>query len=195
MGRILLAGLVAGIVVFVWGAVSHMALPLGTIGIQNLPDDEAFASLMRGSIPHSGFYFFPAMPRDSKASKAEQDAAMQVFAEKTQRGPTGILVVRTQGTNPMSMRYLGAELLSNLLAAIVAALLLSMGIGSPGLARLSSRVSFVTMLGLFASLSIEVSYWTWYGFPTAYTLAQFVDQLSSWMLGGLVLGAMIKPRA
>ena len=29
MGRVVVGGLVAGIVVFVWGAIAHMALPLG----------------------------------------------------------------------------------------------------------------------------------------------------------------------
>jgi hypothetical protein len=195
MGRIITSGLVAGIVVFIWGAISHMATPLGTIGIQSLPDDEAFTTLIRASLTRSGFYFFPAMPHDPSASRAQQDAAMKAFAEKERRGPVGIMVIRTGGVEPMSMRMLASELVSNILAAIVAAMLLSMGIGSPGLATLSSRVFFVTMLGLFASLSIEVSYWTWYGFPTNYTLAQFVDQLASWMFGGLVLGALIKPRS
>jgi len=195
MGRIVLSGVVAGIVVFIWGAVSHMATPLGSIGIQSLPDDEAFSALMRQSIHTSGFFFFPAMPRHPGASRPEQDAAMQAFAEKTRRGPVGIMVVRTNGIDPMSMNTFAMELISNILAAVVAAILLSMGIGSAGLAMLSSRVFFVTMLGLFASLSIEVSYWNWYGFPTNYTLAQFVDQMAGWMFGGLVLGSMIKPRA
>ena len=192
MGRIVISGLVAGIVVFVVGAITHIATPLGTIGIQSLPDDEAFAALMRQSIHTSGFYFFPAMA--TGGSKQEQEAAAQSYSEKARRGPVGIMVVKTTGSEPMSMNMLAMELVSNVLAAVVAAILLSMGIGSPGLAALSSRVFFVTMLGLFASLSIEVSYWNWYGFPTNYTLAQFVDQMAGWMFGGLALGAMIKPR-
>ena len=34
MARILLAGLIAGIVVFCWGAVTHMVLPLGMVGFR-----------------------------------------------------------------------------------------------------------------------------------------------------------------
>ena len=195
MGRVLWSGLVAGIVVFVWGAISHMVLPLGGIGIQSLPDDDAFTSLMRHSITRPGFYFFPGMPQNQGASKQEQDAAMQTFTEKARRGPTGIMVVQTQGQNPMSMRQFGTELVSNILSAMVAAILLSMGVGAAGLASLVARVFFVTLLGLFAALSIEVSYWTWYGFPTSYTLAQLADQVLGWFFGGLALGVMIKPRA
>jgi hypothetical protein len=36
MQRTFLAALVGGIVVFVWGAVSHMALPLGEMGLARL---------------------------------------------------------------------------------------------------------------------------------------------------------------
>ena len=32
--RIYIAGLIGGIVLFVWGAVSHMVLPVGEMGIQ-----------------------------------------------------------------------------------------------------------------------------------------------------------------
>ena len=35
--RLLLAGIVGGIVVFIWGAITHVVLPLGEMGIQNLP--------------------------------------------------------------------------------------------------------------------------------------------------------------
>jgi len=33
MSRILIAGLVGGIVVFIWSAFSHMVLPLGEAGL------------------------------------------------------------------------------------------------------------------------------------------------------------------
>ena len=38
--RLLLAGIVGGIVVFIWGAITHVVLPLGEMGIQNLPNEE-----------------------------------------------------------------------------------------------------------------------------------------------------------
>ena len=92
----------------------------------------------------------------------------------------------------MTPRLFGAELLANLLSGLIAALLVSMA--GAGLASLVARVMFVTLLGLFATLAIEVSYWIWYSFPTSYTLAQLLDQVSSWFFGGLALGVMLKPK-
>ena len=36
MARILIGGLVGGIVLFFWGFVSHMLLPIGEMGLQSL---------------------------------------------------------------------------------------------------------------------------------------------------------------
>jgi hypothetical protein len=32
--KVLIGALVAGVVVFFWGAIAHMALPIGTMGIR-----------------------------------------------------------------------------------------------------------------------------------------------------------------
>ena len=40
MGRVVPGGLLAGVVVFCWGAAAHMALPLGTIGVHKLPNED-----------------------------------------------------------------------------------------------------------------------------------------------------------
>jgi hypothetical protein len=34
--KILLAGLVGGIVIYIWGIISHIVLPLGMVGIQQI---------------------------------------------------------------------------------------------------------------------------------------------------------------
>ena len=36
MSRILIAGLVGGVIVFVWGAFSHMVLPIGEMGLSTM---------------------------------------------------------------------------------------------------------------------------------------------------------------
>lgn len=123
-------------------------------------------------------------------SKEEQKAAMQKWEEKYRMGPDGILIYHPQGQNPMMPKQLLIELLSNIIGALVAAYLLAKAVG--GIAGFGGRVLFVLLLGLFASLAIDISYWNWYGFPGSYTLATIVDQVVSWGLAGLVMGAIIK---
>jgi hypothetical protein len=38
--RVLIAAIAGAIVAFVWGYVSHEVLPLGSYGMQDLPDDD-----------------------------------------------------------------------------------------------------------------------------------------------------------
>jgi hypothetical protein len=43
MMKVALGGLVGGVVMFLWGAVSHMLLPTGHMGLRPLPNEEALA--------------------------------------------------------------------------------------------------------------------------------------------------------
>ena len=58
--RILLAGVLAGIAMFVWTSIAHMALPLGEAGINEIPNESAVLSAMQSSIgDNAGLYIFP----------------------------------------------------------------------------------------------------------------------------------------
>jgi hypothetical protein len=48
--RILLAGIIGGIVMFVWTSIAHMALPLGEAGINKIPNESAVLGAMQGNI-------------------------------------------------------------------------------------------------------------------------------------------------
>ena len=45
------------------------------------------------------------------------------------------------------------------------------------------RVLVVTAMGLFGFVSILVSYWNWYGFPTDFTIGAVLDEVIGWFLG------------
>ena len=57
--KILLAGMVAGLVLFVWESVAHMALPLGEAGIRGLDNESAVLASLKENVKQDGFYFFP----------------------------------------------------------------------------------------------------------------------------------------
>lgn len=188
--KILLGGVVGGIVVFVWSVISHMILPLGMVGFSQLPNEDMVVTALRENIKDPGLYYFPGMEQTAGMTKEEQKAAMQKWEEKYRQGPIGTLIYQPQGQNPLIPKQLIIELLSNIAGALVAAYLLAKAVG--GIASFGGRVLFVLLLGLFASLAIDISYWNWYGFPGSYTLAAIIDQVVSWGLAGLVMGAIIK---
>lgn len=184
MSKILIGGLVGGLIVFVWGAISHMVLPLGEAGIDMMPNEDAVLETMKTSLPGAGLYIFPGLDMKSHPSEAEQKA----WEERYRTGPAGILVYRPVGGEAIAAAQLIKELLSNIAGALVAAFLLAKIAGGYG-----PRVAAVALLGLFAWLSIGVSYWNWYGFPSTYTLAEGVEQTVGWSLAGLAIAKIVKP--
>lgn len=185
MGRRLLAAIAGGIVVFIWSAVSHMALGLGSAGIRTLPNEERMAQAIRGVVTEPGLYFFPGMDPSRKMTPEEERA----WTERYRRGPSGLMIVQPGGRDPMEPTQFVVELLADILAAGVAAFLLA-GLGGPLLARAGA----VGLLGLFEWADLSVSYWNWYKFPTLYTGATLVEQVVGWTLAGLVMALMLRPR-
>jgi hypothetical protein len=51
----------------------------------------------------------------------------------------------------------------------------------------------VTLLGLFAWVSISFSYWNWWGFPAAFVAGEGIDQVVSAFLAGLVIARIVPP--
>src|SRR5215813_13257763 len=154
--RVIVAAIVGGIIVFVWSAIAHLFTPLGTMGFSALPDEARVMESFR-AVPSSGMYFFPYMDMKKKPTAEEQKA----YEEKVKAGPSGILVITKGGGATMSGKSLGSEFASNVAAALIAALLVSSMIGG-----YFKRAFAVALMGLFGVISLLVSYWIWYGFPT-----------------------------
>ncbi len=185
--KIVLGGIVAGIVVFIWGAISHMVLGLGEAGIKGLPNEEAVLSALSANVTEPGFYFFPW--GDMGGSKEAMDA----WAEKYRTSPAGIMIYKPQGGEMMPPSMLITELLTNILAALIAAFLLSRAFGNLG--GMLGKAVFVALFGLFAGVEVDLSYWNWYGFPASYTLSYMVQHVIGWFLAGLVLAWFFKKPA
>ena len=183
MGRIITGAVVGAVLVFVWGFVAHTRLPLGDMGISELPDEGAIVAPLRGTVKEPGFYMFPWV--DPDATEEERKAGEQRY----EAGPTGIVIYQPEGRKPMSPAQLGTQFLCNLGAALVAAFLLA------GSARgYLGRVLSVAALGLFSWLIVDVPHWNWYGFPFEFTQAQVIMHVVGWLAAGIVMAAIVKPR-
>ncbi len=183
--RIIVAGIAGGVVLFMWSAFSHMVLPIGEIGLKFLPNEDPVIAAMKANVPEPGLYFYPGMPGGHSANEAEQAA----WVAKYKSGPHGILVHHPTGTDPMPPSMLITELVSNILAAIAVALVVSWLI-----CFFWGRVAAAGIFGLVSWLSVDASYWNWFGFPTDYFLAQAADHVFGWLLAGFVIAWLIKGR-
>ena len=108
-------------------------------------------------------------------------------------GPYGILVYDPQGRQPLSPTQFLTELLTDVVAVFLAAILLVKALG--GLTSFGARVLFVTQLGLFARIVADIPYWNWYGFPLDYTISTLYDDVIGFFVVGLVLAWRLKPGA
>lgn len=179
---VLLGAIIGGTVLFLWGALSHMLLPIGNAGMKPLPEEEKVLAAMRAAIPEPGFYAFPW---DEPHNDGERTSAPALVD-----GPNGLLVYRPHGTWDMSTSQPIVELLADIACALVAGAALFAA--RSRLPSYAGRVGFVALLGLLPWFAITVSNWNWYHFPTPYLLADLADQMIGFALTGLVLAAIVK---
>lgn len=188
--RVPLGALVGGVVVFIVGALLHMVLGLGEVGVKALPQEDAVLSAMRSAIPAPGFYIFPAPNMTLGRTKAQQQSDMSAYAAKYQQRPSGILVYTVGGTPLNYGKLLGGEFVIDLMSAFILACILAMGAG--GVSSYWKRVFAVTLAGLFAVVFLGLEYWNWYNFPTNYTCAYIATGVLDWYFAGLAMAAIVK---
>lgn len=184
--RIIAAAIVGGIIVFIVGAIAHTVTPLGTAGLSVLPTEEPVLQAFRANIPRSGLYFFPGADMSRKMSPEERKA----WEAKLGAGPSGLIVYTAEGAQSMEPRQLVTELISNMLAAAIVAILLSF-MAAPYITKAVSSA----LIALFAFLSLSVSYWNWYHFPTAFVTGELVTEFIAWFLAGLAIARIVTPNS
>jgi hypothetical protein len=88
----------------------------------------------------------------------------------------------------LSPRQLIGELLTNIAGAYIAAILAAMMVGT-----MLKRATAIALLAIFATVSLTMSYWIWYGFPAAFVLGELVTELIGWFLAGLAIAKIVPP--
>jgi hypothetical protein len=190
MGRKLLAGILGGLAFFAWSGLAHMVLPLGETGVREIPNEQPVVAAMQSSIPERGLYIFPGTGLPANATRAEKGAAMEKSFQKSATGPSGLLMYHP--ARPVSFgQMLMTECATNIVQLLLAVFLL----GQTSLAGFGARWGFITVAGILAAISTNVSYWNWYGFPGNYTLAYTFTIAVGFFVAGLVAAAIMKPGA
>ena len=183
--RIVFAGVAAGVFMFLWSGIAHMALPLGRVGFQQVPNEEAFLAFAKTNLgTGDGLYYFPYM-NDHGAD------AMKAMEQKLATNPSGLLLYHPPGGTGMAPSQLVLEFLTECLEALLAVFLLS----KTRLATFGARMGFVTGIGLVATITTNVPYWNWYGFPADFTIVALVVQLVMYAIAGAVAAFVLRKSA
>jgi hypothetical protein len=186
--RILLAGILGGIAMFIWTSIAHMFLPLGETGVRQLPNEAAILDTLKSNLGEArGLYIFPGTGLGPNATREEKSEAMKRMPEKMASEPSGLLIYHPTRAFAFGRR-LGVEFATELAEAILAVFLLS----QTGLASFGGRVGFVFVTGILAAIATNVSYWNWYGFPKRYIAAYMFIQLVGFLCVGLVAAFVLR---
>ena len=183
--RVVIAGILGGVVIFLWGYLAHTVLGLGEVGIKELSNEQAVVGALRASTSEPGLYFFPGVGMTTGASPEQMRGAMQ----KAAGGPYGMVIWHPSGAEFITPRRLGVQFGLNVVQALFAAILLSC---ATSLSSYVSRVGFVFLAGVLAALSTNVEYWNWYSFPSNYTLGYMATQIIGFLLAGFVVAGFVK---
>ncbi|HEY2070998.1 MAG TPA: hypothetical protein VGG48_15690 [Rhizomicrobium sp.] len=178
--RIVIAGLLGAIAMFLWSFVAHMVTPLATIGFSPIPNEAPVVQAMQSSIgSEQGLFIFPWVdPKDPQM--------MQKTSALMKTEGSGILIYSPpgRGSDPMKMGpMLAVEFVKQFAESTIAAWLVAMMVGLSFFGRLGA----VTLVGVAGGIVTNVSYWNWYSFPLNYTLAQIFIEIVAAFVAGLAI--------
>jgi hypothetical protein len=184
---VLLGGVLGGLVAFLWGAVSWMALPWHEATMKKFSNEDVVAVTLQAYAPEPGVYF---LPNASGGDTPEEKRALMNEAERAMaEGP--IVFAAIQGPS----QGMGKQMGQGLLTQVLAAMLVSWMVFRSGITGFGGRYALVLVFAVAASLVGIVPSWIWLGFSTGFTLVGIADMLISWALAGLVIAWATAPRS
>ena len=189
--RILWAGILGGVVMFIWNFVAHDVLPLGEMGVREIPNEDAVTSVLQTNLgDNSGFYVFPSGGLTPGATGEQKKAAMKKAEEQMAAGAGGVLVYRPKRIFNFPKR-LGIEFVTEVIESLLAVFLLA----QTGIRGFGGKVGFIFTAGILAAIVTNVPYANWYGFPKDFTLAQMVMTVVGYLLIGIVAALILGRRS
>ena len=176
-------GVLAGVVVFIWGFLSWVVLPVHEGSFLKFKDEAAVTAAIKAGAEKSGVYLLPYHGGDAAGLTPEQVKARDEAAEKQwQTGPSMLAVVRVHGVMSMT-----PNLLIGLITQIAGGLLIAGLLSCTSGLSYWAKVGFVMIVAVTIGVLSLVPEWNWWGFSLSYVGAMAIDYVVGWFLGGLVL--------
>lgn len=173
MSTCIKAGLLGGIILFIWSAISWMYVPWHSATLNQFKDEKAVSEVIIANAPQSGIYLLPST---QMAETLEQSPEMVMFSS-----------VHQVGTQSRWMQ--GAV---SLVTQVISALLVAWLLCKTNRLSYFGRVGFVMVFALAASFIAHVPYWNWFYFNSQFTLVQIADLLIGWFLAALVMAGICR---
>jgi hypothetical protein len=165
------SGIVGGAILFIWSAISWMALPWHMATLNGYEGEKAVTDVIKANVSHSGMYILPMKMQENTKDTTFLFGVVKIDGE----------------SKPMSMS-MGLSLLSQIIAAWMAAWMLMKANRTSYL----SRFTFILVFAVAADILAHVPYWIWFCFDTNYTLVNMADFLIGWIFAGLAMAGLAR---
>lgn len=174
MKNIALLSVAAGLVLFVWGFLSHAVLSWQDAVWHEFTDETVVSRALTDNSPRRGVYYLPYADDDPGPDRVR--AFVNVLPPGTELS-------------------IGRQVVFGLVIQILSAFLV---LGLLSRTRDSSfwgRVGFFSGVGLTIGFVSHAYYWNWFGFPTPYVVVTILDSVVGWTLAGWAVAVLARTNA
>lgn len=176
--RFWIAGLVGAVVMYGWASFAHMNTALATAGFSRVQNEPTFLTELQNSLgKRPGLYAYPYMRPDDMG---KADARLKT-------SPQGMVLYRPPGGKGLEVRQLIGEFGLELFETLLVTALLSL----TTLQTMTGRIGFFAAAGALAAVVTNGSYWLFYGFPAAYSLAAMFVELMKFVCAGVAVALVL----
>jgi len=190
MKRILIGAVLGAIVLFVWGAVYWTFLNMMVSPPNHMEDEDAVVEVLRANLSETGAYWLPDIPKLNPDMQPDDiRVAMEGWTTRKEAGPVGIIMYQAEGAAMTASVFAIGFLFDFIIALIASWYAFSVGGG------FGKRLLSVLGLGVFLIFANHLMHWNFMNTPNDFTKILLVDSLVGWVLAGLVIAAVVKPKA
>ena len=184
---LVLGTLLGGLVAFVWSTVSWEVLGWHEKTMVKFQNDEEVSAVIASHAPVDGTYLLPGAPSTEGMTAEQKKNVQAVLMEKMQKGPIMVAAVRRGGFGSFA-KGLIIQVLSLLAAAFLLTWLL---LQTSGLSY-GRKVLYLGVVGLAASVMVDLPNWNWWGFSGGYTAVNLADNTITWLVAGVAIAKVAK---
>ncbi len=186
---LVLGTILGGLAAFLWSNISWELIGWHEKPFHAFQKEDEVAAVISSHAPESGVYMLPGAPSETGMSGEQKKIAQAAMMEKMQKGPIMFAAVRRGGFGSFAQ-----TMMIQLVALMAAAFLLTWLLLQTSGLSYARRVTFLAVAGLAASVIVNIPDWNWWSFSGSYTIVNLVDFTLTWLLAGLVIAKVAKPR-
>jgi hypothetical protein len=186
---LVLGTILGGLVAFLWSSLSWEVIGWHEKTMSGFQNEDEVSAVIASHAPRDGTYLLPAGPVTEGMTADQKKAIEAAVMGKMQKGPIMVAAVRH------NFGSFGRAMAIQVLGLMAAAFLLTwMLLQTRGLGY-ASRVMFLAVAGLAASVIVDIPNWNWWGFSGSYTVVNLIDSTLTWLIAGLVIAKVAQPKA